>query len=121
MNFSTASRYISQIRRHIVHYMCKFAEKDLRLAATRNMTDIVWQALREPRGTITVAAGGGTISEVYALDSDGLELAFKYFTCSMLTLRLAGITQINVCIDSTVISVSPETFLFQGSFPDIVL
>ena len=23
--------------------MCKFAEKDLRLAATRNMTDIVWQ------------------------------------------------------------------------------
>jgi len=97
MNFSTASRYISQIRRHIVHYMCKFAEKDLRLAATRNMTDIVWQALREPRGTITVG-GTGTISEVYTLDSDGLELAFKYFTCSMLTLRLAGIAQINVDI-----------------------
>jgi len=75
--------------------MCKFAEKDLRLAATRNMTDIVWQALREPRGSITVG-GGGTVSEVYTLDSDGLELAFKYFTCSMLTLRLAGIAQINV-------------------------
>jgi len=61
------------------------------------MTDIVWQALREPRGTITVG-GSGTISEVFALDSDGLELAFKYFTCSLLTLRLAGIAQINVCI-----------------------
>jgi len=97
MNFSAASRYISQIRRHIVHYMCDFTEKDLRLAATRNMTDIVWQALREPRGTITVG-GSGTISEVFALDSDGLELAFKYFTCSLLTLRLAGIAQINVCI-----------------------
>ena len=67
------------------------------MAATRNMTDIVWQALREPRGTITVG-GTGTISEVYTLDSDGLELAFKYFTCSMLTLRLAGIAQINVDI-----------------------
>jgi len=101
MNVSTASRYISQIRRHIVHYMCKFPEKNLRLAAIRNMTDIVWQALREPRGTIAVG-GGGTISEVYVLDSDGLELAYKYFTCSMLTLRLAGIAQINVCIPFTV-------------------
>lgn len=96
MNRSTASRYISQIRRHIVRYMCKFAEKDLRQAATRTMTDIVWQALREPRGTIAVGTGG-TINEVFTLDSDGLELAFKYFTCSMLTLRLAGIAQINVC------------------------
>jgi len=44
--------------------------------------------------------GGGAIGEVYALDRDGLELAFKYFTCSMLTLRLAGIAQINVRIRS---------------------
>lgn len=69
------------------------------------MTDIVWQALRDPRATIAVGGGGGTFSEVYthALDSYGLELAFKYFTCSMLTLRLAGIAQINVCTPFVVI------------------
>ena len=30
-----------------------------------------------------------------AFDIDGLDLAFKYFTSSTLTMRLAGITQIN--------------------------
>jgi ubiquitin carboxyl-terminal hydrolase 34 len=93
MNFTTASRYVAQIRRHIVQYMCRFTEKDLRLAATRNMTDLVWQTLKEPRSSIALAANTG---EVSILDRDGLELAFKYFTCSMLTLRLAGIAQINV-------------------------
>jgi len=89
----TASRYVAQIRRHIVQYMCRFAEKDLRLAATRNMTDLIWQTLKEPRSGISLVSGTG---EVCILDRDGLELAFKYFTCSMLTLRLAGIAQINV-------------------------
>lgn len=30
------------------------------------------------------------------LDLEGLKLAYKYLTCSTLTIRLAGITQINV-------------------------
>lgn len=33
-----------------------------------------------------------------SFDSDGLDLAFKYFTSSTLTMRLAGITQINTQI-----------------------
>jgi len=85
MNYRTAVKYIRQIRSHVIHYMCSFLDKDLRLAATRNMTDLMWQALKEPRET--------TIS----YDKEGLDLAFKYFTCSVLTLRLAGIAQINVC------------------------
>ena len=95
MNYSTSSRYVAQIRRHVVSYMCSFAEKDLRLAASRNMSDLVWQALKEPRGP-GVAAGNIGCAELYTMDSEGLELAFKYFTCSVLTLRLAGIAQINV-------------------------
>ena len=94
MNFTTASRYVAQIRRHIVQYMCRFTEKDLRIAATRNMTELVWQTLKEPRNGISLAS----VAEVCILDRDGLELAFKYFTCSMLTLRLAGIAQINVSV-----------------------
>lgn len=95
MNITTASRYVAQIRHHIVEYICRFAEKDLRLAATRNMTDLVWQTLKEPRMGIIPASNTG---EVCILDRDGLQLALKYFRCSMLTLRLAGIAQINVCI-----------------------
>lgn len=34
------------------------------------------------------------------LDKDGLELAFKYFTSPTLTMRLAGISQINSHIGS---------------------
>jgi len=35
-----------------------------------------------------------------SLDKDGLELAFKYFTSPTLTMRLAGISQINSHIGS---------------------
>lgn len=86
MNYRTAIKYVSEIRSHVIHYMCSLCEKDLRTAATRNMTDLMWQALKEPRETAAT------------FDREGLDLAFKYFTCSMLTLRLAGIAQINVSL-----------------------
>ena len=65
-------------------YMCKLSDKDLRMAGNRNMTDLMWAAVKEPLETH------------FNFDKDGLELAFKYFTCSTLTIRLAGIAQINV-------------------------
>ena len=45
--------------------------------------DFMWNAIKDPLDTPV------------AFDIDGLDLAFKYFTSSTLTMRLAGITQIN--------------------------
>lgn len=67
-------------------YMCKLSDKDLRMAGNRNMTDLMWAAVKEPLETH------------FTFDKEGLELAFKYFTCSTLTIRLAGISQINVSL-----------------------
>lgn len=46
-------------------------------------TEYMWNAVKEP------------FDSPATFDRDGLELAFKYFTCSTLTMRLAGINQIN--------------------------
>ena len=54
------------------------------------MTDLMWAAVKEP------------IETQVSFDKEGLDLAFKYFTCSTLTIRLAGITQINVSVGSVV-------------------
>lgn len=64
--------------------MCKLSDKDLRMAGNRNMTELMWAAVKEPLETH------------FQFDKEGLDLAFKYFTCSTLTIRLAGIAQINV-------------------------
>lgn len=52
------------------------------------MMDLMWAAVKEP------------IETHISFDKEGLNLAFKYFTCSTLTIRLAGITQINVSTNS---------------------
>jgi len=75
---------IVPIRGQIIHYMCRLSDKDLRMAGTRNMTELMWTAIKEP------------IETQLMFDKEGLDLAFKYFTCSTLTIRLAGVTQINV-------------------------
>ena len=64
--------------------MCRLSDQDLRMAGTRNMMDLMWAAVKEP------------IETHITFDREGLNLAFKYFTCSTLTIRLTGITQINV-------------------------
>jgi ubiquitin carboxyl-terminal hydrolase 34 len=43
----------------------------------------MWSAVKDP------------LDSPLTFDRDGLDLAFKYFTSSTLTMRLAGITQIN--------------------------
>jgi ubiquitin carboxyl-terminal hydrolase 34 len=47
------------------------------------MADFLWCSVKE------------NIDSPIAFDKDGLELAFKYFCSSTLTMRLAGIAQIN--------------------------
>lgn len=45
--------------------------------------DFMWSAVKDP------------MDSPVQFDRDGLNLAFKYFTSSTLTMRLAGISQIN--------------------------
>lgn len=48
-----------------------------------NSTDFMWGAAKEP------------LDAPIAFDGEGLALAFKYFNSSTLTMRLAGVAQIN--------------------------
>ena len=66
--------------------MCSLSDNDLRLASSRGMTELMLAAVKEP------------LECNLALDVAGLELAFKFFTSSTLTIRLAGIAQINVSV-----------------------
>ena len=84
MNIGTVMQHIVPLRKYIIRYMCRLSDNDLRMAGTRSMTDLMWAAVKEP------------IETQMAFDKEGLELAFKYLTCSTLTIRLAGITQITV-------------------------
>ena len=84
MNVQTVMQYVVPLRSHVIRYMCRLSDQDLRIAATRNMTELMWAALKEP------------VEGHYTFDKEGLDLALKYFMCSTLTIRLAGITQINV-------------------------
>ena len=86
MNIQIVMQHIVPLKSSVIRYMCRLSDKDLRLAGTRNTTDLMWAAVKEPLDTQV------------AFDREGMELAFKYFTCSTLTIRLAGITQINVRI-----------------------
>ena len=83
-NMQTVTQQIVPLRTHVIRYMCGLSDKDLRLAASKNMTDLMWTAVKDP------------VDGHISFDKEGLDLAFKYFTCSTLTIRLAGITQINV-------------------------
>ena len=66
------------------------SDRDLRMASTRSMTELMWAAVKEPLETHL------------SFDREGLDLAYKYFTCTTLTIRLAGIAQINVRLMATI-------------------
>lgn len=66
------------LRSKILQYMCKLPDQSLRTAATRAMADFVWAAVRDP------------LDSTVSFDVEGLALAFKYFTSTTLTMRLAG-------------------------------
>lgn len=66
------------LRSKILQYMCKLSDQNLRTTATRAMADFVWSAVRDP------------LDASVNFDEEGLALAFKYFTSTTLTMRLAG-------------------------------
>ena len=69
---------------HVYRYMCCMSDDKLRQAGSRNITELVMSLIKEPH-------------PVKALfDKEYLKLSFKYFSSSTLTLRMAGLQQLNV-------------------------
>ncbi|XP_078316021.1 ubiquitin carboxyl-terminal hydrolase 34-like isoform X4 [Crassostrea virginica] len=108
MNIPTVMQYIVPLRTVVIRYMCKLSDKDLRMAGNRNMTELMWAAVKEPLETH------------FQFDKEGLDLAFKYFTCSTLTIRLAGIAQINNQINLYNESCNNETLMDTESYVERV-
>lgn len=78
LNYGCIVQLFVPLRSRVLQYMCKLSDQNLRTAATRAMADFVWSAVRDPLD--------GSVS----FDVEGLALAFKYFTSTTLTMRLAG-------------------------------
>lgn len=87
LNYRTVVTLFVPLRVKILQYMCKLADQDLRSPATKSMADFMWTAIKDPLDTQV------------NFDTDGLALAFKYFTSTTLTMRLAGMAQINAHIN----------------------
>ncbi|CAG4931724.1 unnamed protein product [Parnassius apollo] len=86
LNFRAVAQLFMPLRTKILKYMCNLEDKDLRVPAVKSMADFMWGAAKEP------------LDAPLAFDGDGLALAFKYFNSSTLTMRLAGVAQINAHI-----------------------
>lgn len=86
-NCHSIAKLFIPIRSKILQYMKRLADQDLRSPATKSMADFMWSAMKDPLDT------------QIPFDGDGLALAFKYLTSSTLTMRLAGMAQINTQIN----------------------
>jgi ubiquitin carboxyl-terminal hydrolase 34 len=86
LNLSTVVGQIVPVRACLIRYMCRLSDAELRAAGTRQMTELLWSAVKEP------------LEPHMAFDRDMLTLALKYLTCSTLTIRLTGISQITVSL-----------------------
>ena len=107
LNVQTMIRHVLPLRAHLFRYMCSLTDGELRVAGTRNMIELVWAAAKEP------------MENRCTFDRDSLELSLKYFTCSTLTIRLAGITHINVSVSNPVFNTTMS--LLVGLFNRVVL
>lgn len=87
LNYRSIVTLFVPIRSKILQYMRQLADQDLRSPATKTMADFMWTAIKDPLDT------------QITFDADGLALALKYFASSTLTMRLAGMAQINTQIN----------------------
>lgn len=78
LNYRSVVQLFVPLRIKVLQYMCKLSDQDLRSPATKSMADFMWAAIKDPLDTQVT------------FDTDGLALAFKYFTSTTLTMRLAG-------------------------------
>ena len=86
LNPRAISQLFGPVRTSALQYMCRLSDSDLRHQPTRAMADFLWSALKEHSDS------------PLALDREGLQLAFKYFSSTTLTMRLCGINQVNAHI-----------------------
>ncbi|XP_055847912.1 ubiquitin carboxyl-terminal hydrolase puf isoform X2 [Episyrphus balteatus] len=87
LNYRCIIQLFVPLRSKVLQYMCHLSDQNLRSAATRSMADFVWSAVRDP------------LDSSVNFDIEGLALAFKYFNSTTLTMRLAGMAQINAHIN----------------------
>jgi ubiquitin carboxyl-terminal hydrolase 34 len=87
LNYRSIIQLFVPLRIKVLQYMCKLSDQDLRSPATKSMADFMWTAIKDP------------LDSHITFDTEGLALAFKYFTSSTLTMRLAGMSQINAHIN----------------------
>ncbi len=85
LNVRAVLQLFTPVRTNALRYMCELSDSDLRQQPARHIADFLWSSVKEN------VDGTPPIS----FDRDGLELAFKYFCSTTLTMRLGGITQIN--------------------------
>lgn len=85
LNYRAVTQLFTPVRSNALRYMCELSDAELRQQHARHIADFLWSSVKEN------VDGSPPI----AFDRDGLELAFKYFCSTTLTMRLAGITQIN--------------------------
>lgn len=78
LNYRSVIQLFVPLRIKLLSYMCNLPDQDLRSPATRSMADFMWAAVKDPLDTQV------------SFDTEGLALAFKYFTSTTLTMRLAG-------------------------------
>lgn len=87
LNYQSILKLFYPLRIKVLQYMCELSDTELRSPATKAMAEFMWTAIKDP------------LEAHVTFDTDGLQLAFKYFTSTTLTMRLAGISQINAHIN----------------------
>lgn len=105
------NKQVVTIRNDVIRYMCELSDRDLRLAGTKNTTDLMYESFKDYHPLmlasieqqVTPSSAGSRSdpalrSYVFKVDLEGLQLAYKYFMCSTLTIRLCGINQMNVSV-----------------------
>ncbi|CAB3381441.1 Hypothetical predicted protein [Cloeon dipterum] len=83
LNGRSVGQLLVPLRSRVLRFLCRLPDRELRLPAAKALAELVW-ALAPPT------------SAPPQLDRDGLELAFKYFGSSTLTMRLAGLAHLNL-------------------------
>lgn len=93
------------MRSQAISFMCQLSDRDLRLVATKNTTELMYESFKELNNYCLQVNNSSNNCDnkqqqrsnlVFKLDRDGLSLAYKYLLCTTLTIRLCGIAQMNV-------------------------
>lgn len=79
------------------------SDDNLRQAGSKGVTEVVMALIKE----------SNPIKALF--DKEYLKLSFKYFSCSTLKIRMAGLQQLNVC-QMTVFTVNSATFAMAKSY-----